>query len=143
MEPDVNVCTDDGTLDPEGNIAAWGPLFIGCGKRAGRSVETVNSFRPAFEKAGFVNVQEDYFKVPIGPWAKSERLKEAGKVNYHAWVGGLEGYGLFLLTKFGAPEPWSKEEVLTWVGKVREEFKKPKQHIYQFARRVWAQKPPA
>ena len=113
------------------------------GERSGRPVMTVDTARPTLEKAGFVNVQEDFFKVPIGPWPKNQRLKEAGRVNYRVWVDGLEGYGLYLLTRFGPPKPWTKEEVLEFTGRVRKEFQRPGQHIYQWARRVWAQKPPA
>lgn len=135
--------SDDGTLDPNGHLANWGPMFIEAAKKAGRSIETINTFRPTIERAGFINVHEEYFKVPIGSWAKGDKLKEAGRVNWQMWTGGLEGFSLFLLTKFGSPRPWTKDEVFEMVAKVREEFNRPGQHIYHFARRVWAQKPPA
>ena len=63
LEPDCRVLSDDGSLPDDSPLAKWGPMFIECAKRAGRSIETVNEFRPAIEKAGFINVQEDYFKV--------------------------------------------------------------------------------
>lgn len=132
--------SDDGTLDPEGHIAHWGEIFSGCANRLGRPIETVNTARAAIEKAGFTNVHEEYFKIPIGSWPKNEKLKEAGKMNRIMWSGGLEGFSMYLLTNYGAPKPWSKEEVYVFVSQVREEFKKPG-HIYHFARRVWAQKP--
>lgn len=66
------------------------------------------------EDTGFVNVHEQYWKLPIGAWPKNQKLKEAGRLNWHMWTGGLEGAALYLLTNFGSPKPWSKEEVRTW-----------------------------
>ena len=78
------------TCLPRLSYASQGPLFIDCAKRAGRSIETIDSCRPAIERAGFVNAEEELFKVPVGSWPKKERLKEAGRINYHAWLEGLE-----------------------------------------------------
>lgn len=48
---------------------------------------------------------------------------------------------MWLLTKFGSPEPWTKEQVHVYVAKMRAELKKCHCHVYQRARRVWARKP--
>lgn len=53
--------------------------------------------------------------------------------------GGLEGWIMFFLTRF-APKPWTAEEVLVYVAKMRQEVDR-NWHIYQHAKRVWAQKP--
>ncbi|KAJ5414920.1 hypothetical protein N7509_000018 [Penicillium cosmopolitanum] len=45
-------------------------------------------------------------------------------VNFLHWVAGMEGWCMWLLSKFGEPQPRTKEEV----------------HV---VRRVWAQKPTA
>lgn len=141
LEPDGNVHSDDNSVDPDSALAQWGSILIGCGKKLGRSLETVNSFKPAIENAGFTNIHDHYFKCPLGSWPKDERLKEAGKMNLESWSNGLEGFALLLLTRFGEPEPWSKEEVYVYLAKVRQDLKKPGTHPYHFVRRVWAQKP--
>lgn len=46
----------------------------------------------------------------------------------------------WLLTKYGAPKPWSPEEVHVYVAQARNELKAG-YHIYQDVKRVWAQKP--
>jgi hypothetical protein len=63
----------------------------------------------AIRKAGFTDVQEQSYKWPIGPWARDQKYKEAGIVNFQHWLSGMEGWCMWLLTKFGTPEPWSKE----------------------------------
>lgn len=87
----------------------------------------------AFRKAGFVDVCEKEYKWPIGPWARDQKYKEAGTVNYQHWMSGMEGWAMWLLCKFGAPEPWSQEEVIVYVAKLRAELKNPRYHIYERA----------
>ena len=88
--------------------------------------------RRAIERAGFINVQDDLFKCPIGSWPRDKRLKEAGRVNFDHWSGGLDGWAMFLLTKFGVPQPWSADEVRVYVAKVRAEMQIPRLHIYHY-----------
>lgn len=133
MEFDVRVHSDDNSLAPEKALAGWGNNFIGCSERAGRSLTTQETMRSAIEKAGFLDVHEQLYKVPMGPWPKDRVLKEVGMLNYHHWKTGLEGYAMWLLTKFGAPSPWTKEEVAVYLAKVRGELKDPKIHGYGYA----------
>ena len=81
-------------------------------------------------KAGFVDIHEKKYKWPIGPWPKDKQLKEAGMVNYSHWMSGLEGWCMYLFTKFGSPSPWSKEEVLVYISSLRNELKNPRYHNY-------------
>lgn len=53
---------------------------------------------------------------------------------------GLEDWLMYLMTALGEPEPWTREEVLEYAERVREELKRG-YHIYNKAKRVWAQKP--
>lgn len=87
----------------------------------------------AIRAAGFTNIHEDLFKTPIGAWPKDARLKEVGRVNGEHWSSGLEGFGLFLLTKYGSPKPWSKEEVIVYVAGVRRELAQRGVHIYHYS----------
>jgi hypothetical protein len=83
--------------------------------------------------AGFVDIQDKVYKWPIGPWAKIRRYKEAGAINLEHWMMRLEGWCMWLLTKFGAPEPWTKEKVHVFVAQIRNEFQNPRFHIYHRA----------
>lgn len=92
-----------------------------------------HKFEDYIRDAGFVDIQTHKAKWPVGPWARDKRLKEAGVVNLSHWSSGMDGYGMFLLTKYGSPVPWSKEEVLVYVAKLRKELINPKYHIYHRA----------
>ncbi|KXG51517.1 uncharacterized protein PGRI_089100 [Penicillium griseofulvum] len=141
IELDVRVHSDDDTLQKDGVLASWGDNFIGCSERAGRSLLTQETMRGAIEKAGFVDVQEKLYKIPLGPWPKDKVLKEAGQLQYAHWVAALEGWAMWLLTKHGAPTPWTQAEVQVYLSKVRAELRNPRTHAYEYARRVWARKP--
>lgn len=50
--------------------------------------------RSRIEAAGFTNVHERTYKVPIGEWAKNPLLKEAGRFNKMQMKQGMEGYAM-------------------------------------------------
>lgn len=81
--------------------------------------------RTDIEKTGFIGAHEQVYNFPVGQWPKDPLLKEAGRLNYHHWSSGLEGWGMWLLTKNGASQPWAKEDVQLYVAKLRAELKKP------------------
>ncbi|KAJ6015156.1 hypothetical protein N7540_009747 [Penicillium herquei] len=141
LELDAHLETDDGSLPRDSLSATWGDNTFGCAERADRRIDTLNSMRASIEQAGFVDVHEINYKWPIGGWAKEKHFKEAGALNYNMWSSGIEGWGMWYLTKFGKPGPWSRDQVLTYVGKIRSELKDSRVHCYQRAKRVWAQKP--
>jgi hypothetical protein len=70
---------------------------------------------------------------PLGQWARDQKYKEAGTVNYQHWMSGMEGWAMWLLTKFGAPHPWSHDEVIVYVAQPRAELNNPCYHIYERA----------
>ncbi|KAJ5178538.1 uncharacterized protein N7500_001237 [Penicillium coprophilum] len=135
------ILCDDDSLPADSILRSWGSTMSGCGARAGLSLDTIDTMRGAMEKAGFVDFQEKPYLWPIGPWARDQNFKEAGVINSHHWLSGMEGWCMWLLTHFGAPHPWSKDEVTVYLAKVRSEIKNPRYHLYQKARRVWARKP--
>ncbi|CAL5870647.1 uncharacterized protein PFLUO_LOCUS4887 [Penicillium psychrofluorescens] len=141
MEFDVRVSSDDGTLKEEHQLWGWGDMFIRCAERAGRSLAIQETMRSAIEKAGFVDVHEQKYKIPLGPWPRDKLLKEVGHLECAHWNAALEGWAMWLLTHFGEPVPWKKEEVQVYLAKVRAELKDPHIHGYNPAKRVWARKP--
>ncbi|KAE8146283.1 S-adenosyl-L-methionine-dependent methyltransferase [Aspergillus avenaceus] len=141
MELDVRVYSDDGSLKQEHQLHGWGNMFVECSERAGRSLRTHETMRDAIQRAGFVDVHEEKYKIPIGPWPKDKSLREVGHLQYAHWSTALEGWAMWLLTHFGEPEPWTKKQVHEYLSKVRMELKDPHIHCYEPATRVWARKP--
>ncbi|KAJ5833918.1 hypothetical protein N7474_002229 [Penicillium riverlandense] len=141
LESSPHIEADDESIKPDSQLKTWGDNMISCGTKAGRACDTMNTMAAAIQKTGFVDVHERNYKRPIGPWPRDKQLKEAGMVNYEHWSRGLEGWGMWLLTNFGSPHAWTKEEVQVYVAKLRNELKDPRCHPYHRSRRVWARKP--
>ncbi|KAJ5832524.1 hypothetical protein N7474_000835 [Penicillium riverlandense] len=125
--------SDDGSLPPDSALANWGPYMEDCGARAGRPCDLIHTMSSSIRDVGFVDMHEQVYKWPIGPWPKHQKYKEAGRLNYEHWMSGMEGWCMWLLTKFGAPKPWSKEEVYVYCAKLRSEIKNPNYHVYHTA----------
>ncbi|KAJ5732487.1 hypothetical protein N7493_003968 [Penicillium malachiteum] len=132
---------DDGSLPKDSILNSWGTTIMGSAERSGRGLDAMLTMTEGIRKAGFVDIHEKKYKWPIGPWPKDKQLKEAGMVNFQHWLSGLEGWCMYLLTKFGAPRPWTKEEVLVYVSSLRKELQNPHYHSYVRSKRVWARKP--
>ncbi|KAJ5414522.1 hypothetical protein N7509_001149 [Penicillium cosmopolitanum] len=141
LELTPHFVSDDGSLPPDNILADWGQTLINAGNKSGRPFNLFDTCQDHIKEAGFVDREIYLAKWPLGPWPRDKRLKEAGTVNHEHWSIGMEGYGMFLFTKFGDPVPWSKEEVQVYTAKLRNELKNPRFHIYHEAKRVWARKP--
>ena len=68
-----------------------------CAAKSGRKLDTEEHFQSRVEAAGFSNVHEKLYKVPIGEWTKDPLLKEAGRVHRAQMLQGLEGYALYVI----------------------------------------------
>ncbi|KAJ5567881.1 hypothetical protein N7450_010367 [Penicillium hetheringtonii] len=132
---------DDGSVPKDSILNTWGPNTRESAIKSGRDLDAIDHMKESIRTAGFVDIHEQEYKWPIGPWPRDKKYKEAGTVNFQHWLSGMEGWCMWLLTKFGSPAPWTKEEVLVYVAKLRKEIKIPRYHTYQRARRVWARKP--
>lgn len=113
---------DGKKLPRESQFHAWAPQIIDCSRRAGRCCDTFTEMTRRIEHAGFLNHRVEQKKWPIGPWPKDKQLKEIGFVNGQHWKAGMEGWAMWLLTKFGVPYPWTKEEVQVFAAQMRNEL---------------------
>lgn len=91
LEGSLPVQCDDKTLNPDGahlpNGITVGKAFASSGKLA----DTIDHMRTRIEAAGFIDIQEKTYKIPVGSWAKNRRLKEAGRFNKMQFAAGMEG----------------------------------------------------
>lgn len=76
---------------------------------------------------GFEEVMEHRYKLPIGGWSKDPRLKEMGMYNRLHWDQGIEGWCVFLLTRYLG---WQREEVMVYVAQMRRMLRDKAVHAY-------------
>lgn len=97
VEQSVVPKSDDGTTD--GTIFEnWGKISLEAGDCFGKTLRVVDESTEYMTKAGFQDVTQRRFRVPIGTWPKDSRLKELGRYNRLQWEKGIEGWTMRLLT---------------------------------------------
>ena len=94
---DIQFTSDDGTVGPGHTMYEWSQLFIDAGEKMGRTFKIPNQSKRLIEKAGFVDVKETRYKMPVGAWPKDKRWKEIGMWNLTYLTTGLEGMALYIL----------------------------------------------
>lgn len=78
----------------------WGKISLKAGDAFGKSLRIVDESAGYMKVAGFEQVTENRFAMPIGPWPKDKELKELGRYNRLQWQEGIENWSMFLLKQY-------------------------------------------
>jgi len=89
-------------------------------------------------KAGFTNITDMVYKIPVGPWARNKALKEIGLFMQTVLLDGLAAFSLRTL---GTGLGWSPERREVALVSVRKALVDPKVHSYWPFHVITAQKP--
>ena len=98
--------SDDGTVTPDHILAEWSRLFIDAGERFGKTFRIADLARQHMIDAGFENVTERRFKLPVGPWSNDEHYRQLGRWNLLHCEQGIEGWSMALLTRVMGVRPY-------------------------------------
>jgi hypothetical protein len=127
FEEAIEFKSDDGSVGPGHIMAQWTDVFYEAGEKIGRTFSIAKDSKRLIEEAGFINVTQEYLKMPTGPWSSDPHLKEVGRWNLLHSYYGAEGWGLRLLT---GPMGWSYEEALIFIAKFKNALRDRKNHSY-------------
>ena len=123
MEPK----SDDGSVTPGSIFDRWGKVSLEAGDAFGKSLRTVDESKQGLIDAGFQDVTEHRYKLPIGTWSIDPHLKEIGRYVRYYWEQGMEGWCMFLLTKFLG---WQYADVQLYVAEMRRMLRNRQVHAY-------------
>lgn len=84
--------SDDASMPADSKMAAWGEMFYRIGARNWKPMDTFRTMKDRIALAGFINIQEHTYKIPIGTWPKHQTYKEAGRLALEQFETGLEVY---------------------------------------------------
>jgi hypothetical protein len=99
---------DDGTMPDDWPFKEWMKLVDDAAMQADRPLRIASRLKRWYEEAGFVDVQEKVFKMPINPWPRDAHLKTLGSMSEDNWLSGLQG---FSLAPFSRYLNWTKDEI--------------------------------
>ncbi|KAF4813353.1 Secondary metabolism regulator LAE1 [Colletotrichum siamense] len=109
-------------LDDDHVFKRWARLFFEAFDRLGKTAKQHrdHGIKKNLEAAGFVDVVEKKWPVPIGPWPKDPILKEVGTCLLEFLDEGLEGFGTFLAKEIMG---WEYAEIVVFMAEMRKALK--------------------
>lgn len=123
---DIDNRSDDGSLTDAHHYRQWTKGLIKALVNIDRDPCPGPKLRAHVEKAGFVNVHEKVFKIPLGPWAKDPHMKDIGMMNLVQGLDGMEAFSLKVFEMLG----YSRVETEVLVANVRKELRGRAFHSY-------------
>ncbi len=99
VELDIQPKSEDGSLPPDSILFQWNAVARGWARATGKTFLVATEVNQQIADAGFVDVVEEIFKVPLGPWSSDERFKELGRYYQQFWREGMEGWVMAIATR--------------------------------------------
>ncbi len=129
--------TDEPPGAPEhvSKVIEWTKLRLEAVSKLGVDHGLPGQWPEALSEAGFVAVQTQDYKWPIGPWMEDERMKDVGNINLELLQLGVMSFSKDLLAHLGMGE----RQITDLVEQVGKELGVGK--IYAPVRIVWGKKP--
>ncbi|KAH7362279.1 S-adenosyl-L-methionine-dependent methyltransferase [Plectosphaerella cucumerina] len=130
--------SDDGSLRPGNKMVAMMEGLMEACDRVGRTMDPAPSIRGWVEDAGFVDVRQDTYKLPVGSWPLDSRLKECGALMGANFSEGVEAFTAALFTDVLG---WTPAEVMVLNAGVRAAARDTSTHPIFDVLVITAQKP--
>ncbi|KAG0652066.1 Secondary metabolism regulator LAE1 [Hyphodiscus hymeniophilus] len=109
-------CCNDGTMPLDWPFLEWSRFGNEAAEKAGRPLEVAHELKNWYEEAGFVDVQEAVFKLPVNSWPNDQHLKFLGGKWEQNLLAGLSGFSMAL---FSRELGWSKNEIEVIIPGIR------------------------
>ncbi|CRG89588.1 Trichodiene oxygenase [Talaromyces islandicus] len=115
-------------LKPDNHVlAVWSKTFIEAGERFGKTFRIADLAKGYLQAAGFTNVVETRYELPVGGWSSNQHMRRLGRWNLLHCEEGIEGWAMALLTRVMG---WSYEEVQVFLAQMRKGLRDPETHAY-------------
>ncbi|KAF1938058.1 S-adenosyl-L-methionine-dependent methyltransferase [Clathrospora elynae] len=132
------VYCNDGTMPATWELLEWTKTEDSAAMRLGRPLRIANKLKTWYEQAGFVDVHEDIFAIPINAWARDARDKLLGKFFHWNMLQGVHAWSVeYFVTALG----WTPAEVEVYLAGLRNAIGDKSVHAYYKVWVVWGRKP--
>jgi hypothetical protein len=99
LEISIMFKSEDGSITEDHFMAQWSKTLLYAAEQVGKTFAIYDFNRDLITQAGFVDVVEKKYKVPVGTWSSDPKMKELGQWNMLFCLQGLESWSLYLLSK--------------------------------------------
>lgn len=108
QEAHTTLFSDDNTIPPDWAFKEWLQYVDDAAMAADRPLRIGNKLKRWYVEAGFVDVQEKVYKLPLNAWPRDPEMKMLGRWWQENFLLGLQGFSLaYFSREFG----WSKTEI--------------------------------
>ncbi|EDU49821.1 conserved hypothetical protein [Pyrenophora tritici-repentis Pt-1C-BFP] len=133
--------SDDDTIPPNSGYVESGRLYFEIAEKMGAPLDAPRAWNAQMKDAGFINVTDEVFKLPMGTWPRSKRLRTIGRLEQIMILeGGFEAYMLRGYTQMLGGRP---EDLQIILALAKREVRDPAVHTYVQFHITYAQKPGA
>lgn len=80
---------DDDTIKPDNQFLLWNKKLDEAYMAVERPIRIANKIKGWYEKAGFTDVHEEIYKLPVNEWPKDPKFKTIGRFNSISLREGL------------------------------------------------------
>ncbi len=128
QELDSKVCCDDGTMPSDWPLLEWSKDQNQAAQDIlGTPLRIANKLKTWYEQAGFVDVKEEVFRIPINEWAKDPKLKLLGRFMMQNMQSGLYGWSV---NYFNRAWGWTESEIRVKLARVYSSLNDRTVHSY-------------
>ncbi|KAI9852159.1 MAG: hypothetical protein M1838_001622 [Thelocarpon superellum] len=128
----------EGMMEKAKSISEWQNIIHETTVKIGKPLKVASEQKQHLIDAGFEDVREDVYKLPIGGWPKDPRLKEMGRYEQVQMIEAVEPASLAVFTRV---LNWDRTKTEVLLAGVRNEFKDTSYHFYCNLHFVYGRKP--
>ncbi|KAH7378742.1 S-adenosyl-L-methionine-dependent methyltransferase [Pyrenochaeta sp. MPI-SDFR-AT-0127] len=132
------VYCDDGTMPADFELLEWTKTQDMAAMRLGMPLRIANKMKTWYEQAGFVDVHEEVFAIPINSWPRDARYKLLGKFFHWNMCQGVHAWTVEYFVKALG---WTETEVEVYLAHLRNSIADKSVHAYYKVWCVWGRKP--
>ncbi|KAL1605109.1 hypothetical protein SLS60_004652 [Paraconiothyrium brasiliense] len=120
--------SDDNTIPPNSGYVESGRLYFEMAEKMGAPLDAPRQWSTQMQDAGFTNVKDVVYKLPMGGWPRSKRLRTVGKLEQVMILDG--GFEAYMLRGYTQILGGRVEDLQIVLALARREIKDPNVHTY-------------
>ncbi|KAI5850719.1 S-adenosyl-L-methionine-dependent methyltransferase [Tricharina praecox] len=139
VDIDMEARSDDGTLTRHHALSRWQQYVMDATAAAGKPMAYEHRTGQLLRDAGFTDIQEVVYQLPLSPWPAETHLKDCGRWYNLGMSEGLEAFSLGPLCRV---LKWPQDEVRNFLKDVQKDINSKQIHAYSNIH-IWIARRPA
>ncbi|KAL6703084.1 hypothetical protein ACN47E_010221 [Coniothyrium glycines] len=131
--------SDDDTIPENSGYVESGRLYFEIAEKMGAPLDSPRHWAEQMRSVGLVNVQDEIYKLPMGPWPRSKRLRVVGRLEQIMILDG--GFEAYMLRGYTQVLGGRAEDLAIILALAKREVKDPNVHTYVQFHITYGQKP--